>query len=59
MVEAEVKALRAENNHLKDLVLIANDNYQQLEQRNAQLMQQCTSLEKQQQQRELENLNRT
>ena len=54
-----MKALRAENNHLKDLVLIANDNYQQLEQRNAQLMQQCTSLEKQQQQRELENLNRT
>lgn len=35
MVEAEVKALRLENGYLKDLVLIANDNYQKLEEKNA------------------------
>ena len=38
MVEAEVKALRLENGYLKDLVLIANGNYEQLEEKNRLLL---------------------
>jgi hypothetical protein len=51
MVESEVKALRLENNYLKDLILVANDNYQKLEEKNSQLLQKITILEQQQQHR--------
>jgi hypothetical protein len=51
-----VKALRLENTYLKDLVLIANGNYQQLEDKHTQLLQKYTAFEQAGQRRELEVL---
>lgn len=51
MIESEVKALRLENNYLKDLILVANGNYQKLEEKNSQLLQKITLLEQQHQHR--------
>ena len=45
MVEYEVKSLRLENSYLKDLILIANDNYEKLEEKNKQLLDKYASLE--------------
>ena len=38
MVESEVKSLRLENSYLKDLILIANDNYEKIEEKNKQIL---------------------
>ena len=46
MVESEVKSLRLENSYLKDLILIANDNYEKLEDKNHLLLEKYTNLEK-------------
>ena len=53
MIESEVKALRLENSYLKDLILVANGNYQKLEEKNSQLLQKITLLEQQHQHREI------
>lgn len=45
VLENEVKTLRLENGYLKELILIANDNYEKLEQRNKELLNRCSSLE--------------
>ena len=46
MVESEVKSVRLENSYLKDLILIANDNYEKLEDKNRLLLEKYTNLEK-------------
>ncbi len=59
MVESEVKALRLENSYLKDLILVANDNYQKLEERNGQLIESMRQLEQQLEQKETDMFQKT
>lgn len=59
MIESEVKALRLENGYLKDLILIANDNYQKLEEKNNELLVKYSALEQKGQQREVEVMKQT
>lgn len=59
MVESEVKGLRLENSYLKDLILVANDNYQKLEDRNRQLIESIDQLEQQLQQKDADMFRRT
>ena len=44
-LESEAKTLRLENGYLKELILIANENYEKLEERNRELFARCTCLE--------------
>ena len=59
MVESEVKALRLENSYLKDLILIANDNYEKVEDKNRTLLEKYAQLEQDSHKREVEMLRKT
>jgi hypothetical protein len=59
VLEGEAKTLRLENGYLKELILIANENYEKLEERNRELLNRCTALEEERSRREVEMLKKT
>lgn len=58
-LESEARSLRLENGYLKELILIANDNYEKLEERNRELVARCGALEEERNRREAEMMKKT
>ena len=53
------KTIKLENTYLKELILIANQNYEQLQHQNQELITSCTNIETQHNQREVEMVRKS